>query len=101
MKARESSLDLDKNLGKTMVVQNPGGKGAGQPGFYCESCNRTYKDTVGYLDHINSRARMYPSPSYLTPKYQLVSGRSTSNGSVDENRAINRGTSPCQDNNAS
>lgn len=58
MQAREAPLELDKNLGKTMVVQNPGGRGPGQPGFYCETCNRTYKDSVGYLDHINSRARM-------------------------------------------
>ncbi|KXN90726.1 Zinc finger matrin-type protein 2 [Leucoagaricus sp. SymC.cos] len=55
MKAREAPLELDKNLGKTMVIQNPGGRGPGQPGFYCEACNRTYKDSVGYLDHINSR----------------------------------------------
>ncbi|KAG2016182.1 hypothetical protein CC2G_009374 [Coprinopsis cinerea AmutBmut pab1-1] len=58
MKAREAPLELDKNLGKTMVVQNPGGRGPGQPGFYCETCNRTYKDTVAYLDHINSRAHL-------------------------------------------
>ncbi|KAF5351897.1 hypothetical protein D9756_007588 [Leucocoprinus leucothites] len=58
MKARDAPLELDKNLGKTMVVQNPGGRGPGQPGFYCETCNRTYKDSVGYLDHINSRAHL-------------------------------------------
>lgn len=58
MQAREAPLELDKNLGKTMVVQNPGGRGPGQPGFYCETCNRTYKDSVGYLDHINSRAHL-------------------------------------------
>jgi len=57
MKRRENDLELEKNLGKTMVVQNPGGRGPGQPGFYCEACNRTYKDSVGYLDHINGRAR--------------------------------------------
>lgn len=57
MKRREESLDLDKNLNKTMVVQNPGGRGPGQPGFYCEACSRTYKDTSAYLDHINGRAR--------------------------------------------
>jgi len=57
MKQRDAPLELEKNLGKTMVVQNPGGKGPGQPGFFCETCNRTYKDSVGYLDHINSRAR--------------------------------------------
>ncbi|KAL0579155.1 U4/U6.U5 snRNP associated protein [Marasmius crinis-equi] len=58
MKQREGNLELDKNLNKTMVVQNPGGRGPGQPGFYCEACNRTYKDTTGYLDHINSRAHL-------------------------------------------
>ena len=58
MKAREGPLELDKNLNKTMVVQNLGGKGPGQPGFYCETCSRTYKDSTSYLDHINSRARV-------------------------------------------
>ncbi|KAF5393384.1 hypothetical protein D9757_000719 [Collybiopsis confluens] len=58
MKHRENPLELDKNLNKTIVVQNPGGRGPGQPGFYCETCNRTYKDTTAYLDHINSRAHL-------------------------------------------
>lgn len=66
MKARDAPLELDKNLGKTMVVQNPGGRGPGQPGFFCETCNRTYKDSVGYLDHINSRAR---TSSHLDTSY--------------------------------
>ncbi|KAI0302613.1 hypothetical protein BC826DRAFT_1101494 [Russula brevipes] len=58
MKRREHDLELEKNLGKTMVVQNPGARGPGQPGFHCETCNRTYKDSVGYLDHINGRAHL-------------------------------------------
>ncbi|CDO69302.1 hypothetical protein BN946_scf184976.g21 [Trametes cinnabarina] len=58
MKRREGSLDLDKNLGKVMVVQNAGTRGPGVPGFYCEVCNRTYKDSAGYLDHINGRAHL-------------------------------------------
>ncbi|EKM53937.1 uncharacterized protein PHACADRAFT_97984 [Phanerochaete carnosa HHB-10118-sp] len=58
MKQREGSLDLDKNLGKTMVVQNTSGRGPGVPGFYCEVCNRTYKDSTGYLDHINGRSHL-------------------------------------------
>ena len=57
MKQREGPLDLEKNLGKTMVVQNTSGRGPGVPGFYCEVCNRTYKDSTGYLDHINGRGR--------------------------------------------
>ncbi|KIK09950.1 hypothetical protein K443DRAFT_127324 [Laccaria amethystina LaAM-08-1] len=58
MKQRDAPLELDKNLNKTMVVQNPGGRGPGQPGFFCQTCDRTYKDSIGYLDHINSRAHL-------------------------------------------
>lgn len=78
MKQREGPLDLDKNQGKTMIVNNPGGKGAGQPGFFCEVCNRTCKDSVGYLDHINGRTRMlllitFPSsPLCLLPWPQQI-----------------------------
>ena len=57
MKQRETPLELDKNLGKTMVVQNTSGRGPGVPGFYCDACNRTYKDSNAYLDHINGRSR--------------------------------------------
>ena len=63
MKQREGPLELEKNLGKTMVVQNTSGRGPGVPGFYCETCNRTYKDSNAYLDHINGRARESPSSS--------------------------------------
>ncbi|KZS93948.1 hypothetical protein SISNIDRAFT_478370, partial [Sistotremastrum niveocremeum HHB9708] len=58
MKQREGSLELDKNLGQTMIVTNAGGRGPGQPGFYCEVCSRNHKDSAGYLDHINSRAHL-------------------------------------------
>ncbi|OCH85129.1 hypothetical protein OBBRIDRAFT_740439 [Obba rivulosa] len=58
MKRRQGSLELEKNLGKTIVVQNAGTRGPGVPGFYCEACNRTYKDSSGYLDHINGRAHL-------------------------------------------
>ena len=57
MQRREGSLEIDKNLNKIMVVSNAGGRGPGAPGFYCEICNRTHKDSVGYLDHLNSRGR--------------------------------------------
>ena len=71
MKQREGPLELEKNLGKTMVVQNAGNRGPGVPGFYCETCNRTYKDSAGYLDHINGRARKCIPPSY---RLTLLSG---------------------------
>ncbi|KAF9784480.1 hypothetical protein BJ322DRAFT_1064730 [Thelephora terrestris] len=58
MKQREAPLELEKNLNKTLVVQNTSGRGPGVPGFYCEACKRTYKDTNAYLDHINGRAHL-------------------------------------------
>ncbi|QRV76569.1 Zinc-finger double-stranded RNA-binding domain-containing protein [Ceratobasidium sp. AG-Ba] len=58
MKQREHNLELDKNLNKTIIVQNAGGRGPGQPGFYCDLCQRTCKDTSGYLDHVNSRQHL-------------------------------------------
>ena len=57
MKRRDYDLELEKNLNKTVVVANPTGRGPGQPGFHCETCNRTYRDTTAYLDHINGRQR--------------------------------------------
>ncbi|CAE6501814.1 Zinc finger matrin-type protein 2 [Homo sapiens] [Rhizoctonia solani] len=58
MKQREHDLELAKNLNKTMIVQNAGGRGPGQPGFYCDLCQRTLKDTSAYLDHLNSRQHL-------------------------------------------
>ena len=57
MKAREVPLELDKNLNKTVIVNPGAGTGQNQPGFYCDVCRRTHKDSVAYLDHINGRSR--------------------------------------------
>ena len=66
MKQREHDLELEKNLNKTIVVQNPSGRGPGQPGFHCDTCNRTYRDTTAYLDHINGRQRKHQNPDHFT-----------------------------------
>ncbi|KAK0547506.1 U4/U6.U5 snRNP associated protein [Tilletia horrida] len=58
LKQRDGPLELDKNLNKTIMVENPTGGGQKQPGFYCELCRRTYKDTMAYLDHINGRSHL-------------------------------------------
>ncbi|KAK8861725.1 hypothetical protein IAR55_002548 [Kwoniella newhampshirensis] len=56
LEARSEALDLNKNLNKTMLVQTTTtGKGPRGAGFYCEMCNRTFKDSLSYLDHINGR----------------------------------------------
>ena len=59
LQAREGQLELNKNEGKTMIVTNATGRGPGQPGYYCELCHRTYKDSIGYLNHINGRSRQF------------------------------------------
>ncbi|WWC66608.1 uncharacterized protein I206_100511 [Kwoniella pini CBS 10737] len=59
LEARKEELDLNKNLNKTMLVQtSTTGKGPKGAGFYCEMCNRTFKDSLSYLDHINGRGHL-------------------------------------------
>lgn len=57
LQAREAPLELDKNQGKTMVVSST--RGPGQPGYHCEVCTKTYKDSGAYLDHINGKGRTF------------------------------------------
>ncbi|KAA1130781.1 hypothetical protein PGTUg99_018518 [Puccinia graminis f. sp. tritici] len=63
MKQREAPLELNKNQNKTMIVQGSS-RGPGAPGFYCDVCSRTSKDSSSYLDHLNSRFRECHSPAY-------------------------------------
>lgn len=56
LQARAAPLDLDKNVGKTLIVEQVGRRG---PGYYCDVCRKTCKDSIGYLDHINGRSREY------------------------------------------
>jgi U4/U6.U5 tri-snRNP component SNU23 len=58
MKAREAPLEISKNLNKTIVIDSSAGTGQKQPGFYCDLCKRTSKDSARYLDHLNGRSRM-------------------------------------------
>ncbi|KAI8975036.1 hypothetical protein BDF20DRAFT_943083 [Mycotypha africana] len=56
LQARESGVDLEKNVGKIQVVQSVDSRK--QPGFYCEACDVTIKDSVTYLDHLNGRKHL-------------------------------------------
>ncbi|KAK4054668.1 U4/U6.U5 snRNP associated protein [Microbotryomycetes sp. JL221] len=58
MKARDNPLELDKNLNKTIIINAGAGSGPGQPGFYCDVCKRTLKDSLRYLEHINGRSHL-------------------------------------------
>ncbi|KAI0198908.1 hypothetical protein F4808DRAFT_434225 [Astrocystis sublimbata] len=54
--ARRNMLDLEANVGKTVLV--PAGAGVGKrgrgAGFYCDACDLTFKDNVQWVEHINS-----------------------------------------------
>ena len=60
LQAREKDLEIEKNEGKTLMVDGDQGGRRG-PGFYCQTCNRTFKDSLAYLDHVNGRLREYCS----------------------------------------
>ncbi|KAI2620806.1 hypothetical protein GGS21DRAFT_536481 [Xylaria nigripes] len=55
-RARRDVLDLEANVGKTMLI--PAGAGQGKrgrgAGFYCSACDLTYKDNIQWVEHINS-----------------------------------------------
>ncbi|KAI0907289.1 hypothetical protein F4823DRAFT_626427 [Ustulina deusta] len=55
-RARREVLDLEANVGKTMLV--PAGAGQGKrgrgAGFYCAACDLTFKDNIQWVEHINS-----------------------------------------------
>jgi U4/U6.U5 tri-snRNP component SNU23 len=54
LKARAEKVDLDTQLGKTVVVTKTTPSHQG-PGYYCEVCDCIVKDSLNYLDHINGR----------------------------------------------
>lgn len=75
MKARDVPLNLDKNLNKTIVIDASAGSGQKQPGFYCDVCKRTCKDSARYLDHINGRSRTLCFPFAMIALPRLTGSR--------------------------
>ncbi len=53
IQARKERIDFAANLNKTQVVQS-----VKEAGFACDICNRTFKDSASYLDHINSKIHL-------------------------------------------
>jgi U4/U6.U5 tri-snRNP component SNU23 len=86
MKQRDVPPELEKNIGKTMIVQNTRERGPGVPGFYCETCNRTYKDSNAYLDHINGRARESSLVISQSNRPSLTIDRLTRSGPNDKDK---------------
>lgn len=59
---RNENLDFFyEDLNKVTIVPGTAavGKRGKGVGFYCEACNLTFKDSIQYLDHINSKQHLY------------------------------------------
>ena len=57
----EAVIKVEELRGKRELVaptMGLGNKGK-SAGFYCETCDLTFKDSFSYLDHINSSSRMF------------------------------------------
>jgi U4/U6.U5 tri-snRNP component SNU23 len=61
--ARSERVDVYEGLGQLKLV--PGGAAVGirgkGVGFYCEVCDLTFKDSLTYYDHLNSKQHLYNS----------------------------------------
>lgn len=54
LKRREYKVDLDSNLGKSVIVSNTPTT-AQTAGYYCKACDSVVKDSINFLDHINGK----------------------------------------------
>ncbi|KAI5797745.1 hypothetical protein EDC01DRAFT_721685 [Geopyxis carbonaria] len=58
--ARRERINFEENLNKTTLV--PAGAGVGKrgrsAGFYCEACDLTFKDSLQWVDHLNSKQHL-------------------------------------------
>ena len=60
LKARESKLALDNDIGKVQMLSQADGSQTPQSsnaGYHCDVCEVTLKDSVAYLDHVNGKRR--------------------------------------------
>jgi len=58
--ARETRLDVGQMVGKQTLVPagaSIGKKGKGA-GFYCKDCDLTYKDSLQWIEHLNSKQHL-------------------------------------------
>ncbi|TGZ85040.1 hypothetical protein EX30DRAFT_15000 [Ascodesmis nigricans] len=58
--ARRDRINFTENLNKTTLV--PVGAGVGKrgksAGYYCETCDLTFKDSLQWVDHLNSKQHL-------------------------------------------
>ncbi|VVT53089.1 uncharacterized protein SAPINGB_P003398 [Magnusiomyces paraingens] len=58
---RGDTIDFYQDLNKVTLVSGTSavGKRGKGVGFYCEACNLTFKDSIQWIDHINSKQHLY------------------------------------------
>lgn len=58
--ARKARLDVGAQVGKVSLVPATAavGKRGRGAGFYCESCDLTFKDNLQFVEHLNSRQHL-------------------------------------------
>jgi len=54
LRARETELNLEENLGKEVVINQQTAKEY-QGGYFCETCNCSVKNSQAWMDHINGK----------------------------------------------
>lgn len=73
LKPRTERVNIKSNLNKTQVVAS-----ISESGFHCKECNQTFKDSTGYLDHVNSKRHLQNAGLGLrieTSTYEQVEAR--------------------------
>lgn len=58
--ARNQRIDVYQNIGKkTLVTGSVTSKRGKSAGFYCPSCDLTFRDSISYTDHLNSKQHLH------------------------------------------
>ncbi|KAH6685752.1 hypothetical protein F5X68DRAFT_276549 [Plectosphaerella plurivora] len=61
--ARRAALDVSSMVGKTQLIVGGAGQGkrGRSAGFYCESCDLTFKDNKQFVEHLNTMQHLAAS----------------------------------------
>jgi U4/U6.U5 tri-snRNP component SNU23 len=87
---KPEELHGKRELAAPILGRSKKGKSAG---FYCEACDLTFKDSLSYLDHINSSQRMISVRVLLILDYRKLGLSGASDvGTSAESACVVKGT---------
>eukprot|EP01064_Diplonema_japonicum_P000648 TRINITY_DN10428_c0_g1_i2.p1 TRINITY_DN10428_c0_g1~~TRINITY_DN10428_c0_g1_i2.p1 ORF type:complete len:235 (+),score=73.44 TRINITY_DN10428_c0_g1_i2:61-705(+) len=55
LSARDTDLEIDENIGKKTLQQGEGEAASAQGGFYCDTCDMNFKDSLSFVSHKNGK----------------------------------------------